>query len=79
MTDTDLKNAEEAADRYDRLGAPMTYYQLHVAALRAKAGLQDRRGIIYGPDFNGVMRAVPERSSCEPVEVQGEPYMPTGE
>ena len=78
MTDTDLKNAEEAADRYDGLGAPMNAYQPHVAALRAKAGLQDRREV-YGPDFNGVVRAVPERSSCEPVEVQGEPYMPTGE
>lgn len=65
MTDIDLKNAEEAADRYDRLGAPMTYYQPHVATLRAKAGLQDRRKV-YGPDFNGVVRAVPERSSCEP-------------
>lgn len=71
MIDIDLKNAEEAADRYDKLGAPMIYYQPHVAALRAKAGLQDRREV-YGPDFNGVVRAVPERSSCEP-------YMPTGE
>lgn len=76
----ELNKAELAADRYDGLGAPMTFYQPHVAALRAKAGLQDRREV-YGPDFNGVVRAVPERFSCEPVdemlaatrETQGQP------
>lgn len=39
----DLKKAELAAHRCDGLGAPMTFYQPHVAALRAKAGLKDSR------------------------------------
>lgn len=34
-----LRDAELAADRYDRLGAPMTFYQPHVAEMRRRAGL----------------------------------------
>lgn len=82
MTDIDLKNAEEAADRYDGLGVPMNSYsyQAHIAAIRAKARIEAAPPT-YGPDFNGVVRAVSERFSCEPVdemlaatrETQGQP------
>lgn len=66
MTD-DLKKAEMAAHAYDGLGTAMS--RPHIADLRRQ---------VIGPNFNGVVQAVPERWSCEPMlaatrESQGQP------